>query len=553
MAGASLAPRRWVDRGMVGSFDFIVVGAGPSGCVAASRLVRDFGARVLLLEAGPRNTNPLLKMPAGFIKMLSGSKYLSFHQTTPQPQLDGRTHEVPQGHVLGGGSSVNAMVYMRGRPSDYARWDRIAGGKGNGVGWGWEDILPHFVKQESNQSLAGPEHGSEGPLAVSNSRNIAEMSDIFVKTLQLMGQPLRNDFNGGTQAGVGYMQLTTRDGKRCGAVEAFLEPILRDPRLTVLVDLRVTRIVIERGRAVGVEYQKNGKTETARADAEVIVTSGAFGTPKLLMLSGIGPAAHLREHGIPVASDLAGVGENLMDHHEVPIVAATKGRFGYFGEDRGWRMVRNGLQYLMFGNGPVSTNGCEACAFINPLAPNDEPILQLYCVPTVYLDRDVLGVAPTDGVTLNSCLLQPKARGTVRLSSSDPKDMPMINSNYLGHADDIRQEIAGLRYAREVLAAAPMAKVIAGEIFPGTSQVSDADLLAHCKRTVKTNYHPCGTCRMGTDDDPLAVLTPDLKVKGVDGLRVLDVSMMPTIVSGNTNAPAMAVADRGVDIMMGQL
>ena len=534
-------------------YDYIIVGAGPSGCVTASRLVREHKVKVLLLESGPRNNHPLLKIPAGFIKMLSGSKYLTFQETVPQPQLDGRVHEVPQGHVLGGGSSVNAMVYMRGRPSDYSRWDKAAGGPGNNIGWGWDAIVPHYIKQEKNQSFGGDMHGVDGPLSVSNNRNICEMSNIFVKSLQQMGHPYRSDFNGGKQVGVGYMQTTTANGKRCGAVEAFLQPVMKNPLLTIMTGVKVNRILIVQGRAQGVEYCADGKKKSAHAGVEVIVTAGAFGTPQLLMLSGIGPADHLGEHGIKVVSDLAGVGENLMDHHEVPIVAATNGRYGYFGEDRGLRMIRNGLQYLLFGSGPAATNGCEACAFINPIDQNAEPSLQFYCVPTVYLDRDVKGVEPTDGVTLNSCLLNPQARGSVRLKSNNPDDAPLVNSNYLGHEEDIIHEIAGLKFAREVLASSPMAKHIKGEIFPGTWCVSDEDLLIHCKRTVKTNYHPCGTCRIGTEDDPMAVLTPELKVKGVDGLRVFDVSMMPNIISGNTNAPAMAVADRGVDIMMGTL
>lgn len=534
-------------------FDYIVIGSGPSGCVAASRLVNDYGASVLLLEAGPRNNHPLLKMPAGFIKMLKGSQYLSFYETIPQLQLDGRVHEVLQGHVLGGGSTVNAMVYMRGRPSDYVHWTTATEGAGNSVGWGWNDLLPHFVKQERNQSLANATHGVDGPLAVSNANHVCEISDVFVKTLQTMGHPLTSDFNGGEQAGVGYMQITTDKGKRCGAVEAFLSPVLKNPKLTVLTGAMVTRILIEKGKAIGVEFTQSGKQVRALAGTEVIVTAGALGTPKLLMLSGVGPATHLEGHDIPVISDLPGVGENLMDHHEVPVVASTNGHYGYFGEDRGFRMLRNGFQYLLFGNGPVSTNGCESCAFINPLTAGDEPSIQFYCVPTVYLDGDVMGVEPTDGVTLNSCLLQPEARGTVRLRSADPTQPLLINSNYLGNQADIDQEIAGLRFAREVLASSPMAQYIQSELFPGASLVTDEQLLAHCKRTVKTCYHSCGTCRMGTDDDPMAVLTPDLKVKGIDNLRVFDVSMMPRIVSGNTNAPAMAVADRAIDIMMGEL
>lgn len=532
-------------------FDYIIVGGGSSGCVTAAKLVGEHGARVALIEEGPSNRHPLLRMPAGFVKMLKGSKYLTFHKTEPQPQLDGRSHDLPQGRVLGGGSTVNAMVYMRGRRSDYDEWNRMTEARPNGISWSWDDILPHYRRQEGNQSLAGPAHGTDGPLKVSNPRHIAEISHVFVKTLQEMGLPLRNDFNDGTQAGVGYMQTTIGGARRCGAVEAFIEPVATNPKLTVMTGVRVLRLLIEGGRAVGVEIAEGGQIRKLHAANDVILTAGAFGTPKILMLSGIGPARDLRRHGIAVEADLAGVGENLMDHHEVPLVAATHEKLGYYGEDRGLRMLRNGLQYMLFGSGPVSTNGCETCAFINPLDPAGEPMIQFYCVPTVYLDRDVMGVAPTDGVTLNSCLLQPKARGTVRLRSADPAALPMINSNYLGHEDDIRHEIAGLRFAREVLKTGPMAKVIKGEIFPGEAFRSDAELLAHCKRTVKTNYHPCGTARMGAEDDPLAVLTPDLRVKGIEGLRVFDVSMMPRITSGNTNAPAMAVADRGVDIMMG--
>ena len=531
-------------------YDYIIVGGGSSGCVTATTLVRQYGARVLLLEAGSPNNHPLLKMPSGFIKMLAGSQYLNFHKTIPQKQLDNRIHEVPQAKVLGGGSTVNAQVYMRGRPSDFEHWEKATHHKNNSIHWRWDDILPYYIKQENNQSLANDMHGIDGPLHVSNAGHSCAMSDIFVKTLQQMGCPFTMDFNGGHQHGVGYMQSTIKDGKRCGAVEAFLSTVMDNPLLTVRTNVAVQKLVIEKGQATGVVINHNGKTEIIHANNEIIMTAGAFGTPKILMLSGIGNADHLSEHGIDVAADLKGVGENLMDHHEVPIVASTNGHYGYFGEDKGWNMIRNGLQYMMFGTGPVASNGCETCAFINPVSPNKEPSLQFYCVPTVYLDGDVTNVKPVEGVTLNSCLLQPKARGSVRLKSNNYNDSVAINSNYLGHPDDIKHSIAGLRYARDVIASHPMQQCIVKEIFPGSTVSSDADLLAHCKRTVKTNYHPCGTCRMGKDSDPMAVLTPDLKVKGIDGLRVFDVSMIPQIISGNTNAIAMAVAERGCDIMM---
>ena len=536
------------------NYDYIIVGGGSAGCVTANKLVSQHGARVLLLEAGSKNSHPLLSMPAGFMKMLEGSQYLNFHKTIPQKQLDNRIHAVPQANVLGGGSSVNAMVYIRGRPSDYDLWEKATKGQKNSIHWRWDDILPYFIKQENNQTLANDMHGTDGPLYVSYPGHKCEMADIFVKTLQRMGCPLTNDFNGGNQHGVGYLQATMKNGKRCGAVVAFLNDVINNPLLTVRTNVAVHKVIIEKGRATGVQIHHNGKTETVYANNEIIMTAGAFGTPKILMLSGIGNADHLSEHGIDVVADLKGVGENLMDHHEVPVIASTNAHYGYYGEDTGWGMIRNGLQYMMFGTGPVSTNGVETCAFINPVDPNDEPSIQLYSTGLVYqfnsLDGDVDSIPSEEGVTLTSCLVQPKARGSVRLKSNRYDDNLLIDSNFLGHEDDIKHSIAGVRYSREILQTNPMQKCVTREIFPGDTMTSDADLLAHCKRSVKTNYHPCGTCRMGKDSDPMAVLTPDLKVKGIDGLRIFDVSMMPNIISGNTNAIAMAVAERGCDIMM---
>ncbi|MEM7443847.1 MAG: GMC family oxidoreductase N-terminal domain-containing protein [Pseudomonadota bacterium] len=529
-------------------YDYIIVGGGSAGCVTAGRLVGEFGARVLLLEQGGSDRHPLLRMPAGFIKMLKGSRYLTFHKTLPQEQLDGRVHDLPQGHVLGGGSTVNAMVYMRGRPSDYQHWVDATGDEG----WGWDSMLKHYVRQESNQRLNNAAHGVDGPLKVSNHTSICEMSHIYVRTLQGMGHPFTSDFNAGEQRGVGYMQLTAANGRRCSAVDAFLSPVQENERLTIKLNADVQRLVIENGKVTGVEFDTGKGRETAHASAEVIVTAGAFGSPKLLMLSGIGPADHLGELGIETVADLPGVGQNLMDHHEVPVVASTDGAYGYFREDVGWKMIRNGLQYMLFRSGPVTSNGVEACAFVDPYGGDAEPAIKLYCVPTVYLDRDISSVKPTHGVTLNSCLVQPRSRGWMKLASANPADMPLIQSNYLADPGDVRDEIAGLRFARQVLASHPLSDVVTGELFPGADIDDDEALAAHCRRTVKTNYHASGTCRMGREDDPMAVLTPDLRVKGVEGLRVFDVSAMPHLVSANTNAPVMAVADRAVDLMMGQ-
>jgi choline dehydrogenase len=468
------------------------------------------------------------------------------HRVIPQPQLAGRAPIVPQAKVLGGGSAVNAMVYIRGQAEDYDQWDEALGG----AGWSYRDLLPYFIKQEGNDHLGQPYHGVNGPLKVSHLGQHSAMSRAFVQAMQEKGVPYTPDFNGPRQAGVGFMQHTIdwAARRRCSAVDAFLGPVLSNPKLTLATDTVVTRILIEKGRAIGVELKGRTGLETAYADAEVILAAGTYMTPKLLMLSGIGPADELSGHGIPVGVDLPGVGQNLQDHHEVPIVATTTGAFGYYGQDRGVAMLRSGLQYMLFKSGAVTTTGVEACAFIDPDG-GERPTIQLYCVPTVYLDRDVSGVEPTHGVTLNPCLLRPKARGSVRLASADPFAPPQVDPQFFGDPDDLRLTIAGLRYAREVLAAGPVRDMVEREVFPGPGITSDEDLAAHCRRTVKTNYHPVGTCRMGREGDPDAVVTPDLKVRGVSGLRIVDASIMPAIPSGNTNAPVLAIADKAVDIV----
>jgi choline dehydrogenase len=370
--------------------------------------------------------------------------------------------------------------------------------------------------------------------------------------MQTLGYPYNPDFNGERQRGVGFMQHTidpmTR--RRCSAVEAFLKPVLGNSRLTLLTRTRVTGLLIENGRAVGVRYIDNGTEQKAHAAAEVILTAGAFVTPKLLMLSGIGPAQHLKDNGLRVEIDLPGVGQNLQDHHEVPLIGVTKGAFGYFGQDRGLAMLRNGFQYLCFRSGPVTTTGVEACAFVDPDGNADSVSIQLYCVPTVYLDRDVTGVEPTHGVTFTSCVLRPKSRGSVTLQSADPRDPPLVDCKFLHDADDLRLQVSALRFSREVLNTPPLRDMVEREILPGADVHTGSQLETYCRRTVKTNYHPVGTCRMGPDSDPMSVLDERLRVRGVEGLRVFDVSMMPAIISGNTNAPALAIAHRAVSLMM---
>ncbi len=533
------------------AFDYIIAGGGSSACVAATRLVREFGARVLLIERGPANYAWLMRMPAGYMKYLARDTFLEMHKAVPQHQLDGRAPIVPQARVLGGGSAVNAMVYMRGQREDYDGWDAFLGGD---AGWSYADMLPAFRGMESNSRLNDVYHGIDGPLQVSDPGYIAEMSQAFVLAAQACGIAYNSDFNGVRQAGVGPMQNTFGRGRsgrveRCDAVRAFLSQVIDDPRLTVVTGATVTRVRFEGRRAVGVDYVRDGQVVAARAEREVLLASGTYNTTKLMMLSGLGPADHLGQHGIGVVADLPGVGENLQDHHEVPVIAATNRRsVGYFGEDRGWRMIRNGLQYLAFGSGPVTTIGVDCCCFYDPDG-GERPTIQLYCAPIVYLDRDVTDHNPTHGVTLTSCLLRPKARGTVRLRSADPKEMPLVDSRFFGEPDDLRLTISSMRFARHLLRTRPVAGLIDHEMIPGPEAQSDADLATFCRKLVKTNYHPVGTARMGRDDDPLAVLDTRLSVRGVEGLRVIDCSCMPFIPSGNTNAAALAIGHRAAEMI----
>lgn len=530
------------------TYDTIIVGGGSAGCVAAGRLVGEFGQRVLVLEAGGDFGDWILRVPAGFSQILGGDKYLTQHRTVPQAQLDGRVQMIPQGKVLGGGSSVNAQAYMRGRAVDYDRWGAIVGSDL----WSWEKILPHFMRMESNQRLFNAFHGGDGPLKVSDPGFICEMSHLYVQAVQRMGLPFSPDFNNGAPGGVGFPQLTNRTGRRVSAVDAFIAPLSGNPNLTIETAANVTRIIVENGRAVGVAYTRNGAAHTAHADGEVLVSAGAFVSPKLLMLSGIGPADQLRQHGIDVVADLPGVGENLQDHCGAPLIAAAPGSYGYFGQDRGVKKILNGIEYVAFGRGRITSNGCEACSYHVPEDGTGDPVLQVYCVPsTGYVDEDVRGVPRTDGVTLHAVLLRPKAKGWLRLRSANPDDLPLVNPNYLGHESDLKHLREGMRVAREILKQKPLSDVVRDEMLPGADATSDEAIDRHVRRTVKTDYHPVGTCRMGRDGDPLAVLDERLRVRGVNGLRVIDASAMPQLISANTNAPTMALADRAISLLQG--
>ncbi len=531
------------------SYDFIIAGGGSAASVAAMRLVRDFGFSVLIIERGPRDTARLMSFPAGYMKYLARDDFLEMHHTVAQSQLGGRGPIVPVAKALGGGSAVNAMVYMRGQKEDYDSW---AAYLGNGAEWSYTDMLPHFKGIEANSRFNNEFHGISGNLRVSEPRHISDTTEDFILAAQGLGHPYNPDFNGVRQNGVGIMQHTFakwgRRTERSDAKKAFLDPLSGDSRLEIIAEARVDRLIIRNGRAVGVSYTRAGQTYEAMAEREVLVASGTYNSAKLLMLSGIGPADHLREHGIEVIADLPGVGANLQDHHEVPVIATTKGKSGYFGEDKGWPMIRNGLQYLLFDSGPVTTTGIESCLFYDPDG-GERPTIQLYCAPIVYLDRDVSSAKPTWGVTFTSCLLRPKARGSVKLRSANPAEQPLVDCNFFGDPDDLRLTLASLKTARRLLETEPFRSKVAMEILPGKALQDEEALTKFAGQTVKTNYHPSGSLRMGPDNDPMAVVDGTLKVRGVDGLRVIDCSIIPFIPSGNTNAPAMAIGSKAADMI----
>jgi len=530
-------------------YDFVIAGGGSAASTCAMRLVRDFGFSVLILERGPRETAPLMKMPAGYMKYLNREDFLEMHHTVPQPQLGGRGPIVPVARALGGGSAVNAMVYMRGQKDDYDSW---ANWLGSNQEWSYADMLPHFKGVEQNSRFSEPYHGIAGNLRISEPGYLSEAAEDYMKACQSLGHPYNPDFNGERQNGVGVMQHTygTWNGRkeRSDAKKAYLDPLAGNENLEIVTGAQVDRIIVENGRAVGLAYRVGPEVRTVRAAREVLVAAGTYNSAKLMMLSGLGPAEHLRSFGIDVLADLPGVGENLQDHHEVPVIAAAKGKYGYFGEDRGLKSVINGLEYLLFNAGPVTTTGIETCLFYDPDG-GDRPTIQLYCVPIVYLDRDLSSAEPTWGVTFTSCLLRPKARGTVKLRSADPGDKPLVNCNFFGDPDDLRITLASLRYAREIMATEPFKSKLKVELLPGAAMTDDAALTKFCGQTVKTNYHPSGSLRMGPENDPMSVVDARLKVRGVDNLRVIDCSIIPLIPSGNTNAPAMGIGSKAASLI----
>lgn len=524
-------------------FDYIIVGGGSSGCVLAARLSENPASRVLLIESGHRDHDRFIHIPATFFRVIEKGRDVHFYASEPDGGLNGRRNVVPQGNVLGGGSSLNAMIYVRGNRSDYDTWAQM--GCRN---WSYDRVLPVFRALEGNQRLAGDFHGSDGPLKVSDRAFGHPLSWAFIRAAQEAGLPYNEDFNGAAQDGVGFYQTTTHRGRRWSAAQAFLRDAEKRSNLTILDRTRAHKVIFTGRRATGVVLE-NGATHTARR--EIILTAGAIATPKLLQLSGIGNARELGAFGIEIVADLPGVGENYQDHLEATVQAEVKDPISMFGEDKGLKAAGHMLQYVLTRTGILTSNVVESGGFVDT-AGTGQPDIQFHVLPS-FNGFGERAAEPGHGISIGPCFLRPRSRGTVKLRSPNPADPALFNANSFSDPSDLETLVRGVEWAIRITEAPTLARLIKRRVLPKPGVEKDPAALRDYIRSIsKTVFHPSGTARMGRPDDPMAVVGEDLKVRGVEGLRVADASIMPTLVSGNTNAPCIMIGERAARFILGR-
>jgi choline dehydrogenase len=533
---------------MTEEFDYIVVGAGSAGCVLAARLSEDPATRVLLLEAGPPDRSPWIHLPIGYGKTMWSPEVNWCYHTDPDPNMNGRRIYWPRGKTLGGSSSINGLIYIRGQREDYDHWAAL----GNS-GWGYDDVLPYFIKAEHNQRGAIPLHGGAGPLRVSDIGAKHELIEAFIAGAGEIGVPRTDDFNGVQQEGAGYYQLTTHRGLRVSSAKAYLKPARSRPNLRVETGAFAAGLVMQGRRAVGVRWRQDGVMREARCRGEVLLSAGALQSPQLLQLSGIGPAALLQQHGIPVVLDAPDVGENLQDHLQIRLTYECTQPITTNDQLRSWwGQAKLGLQWALWRSGPLAVGINQGGCFMHALkGPDGRPVAATpdiqFHVATLSADMAGGKVHPFSGFTFSVCQLRPESRGYVRIRGTDPFEAPSMQPNYLATELDRRTNVAGMQAARAIAEAPSMRPYVKREVKPGPDAADEAALLQFCRDNGATIFHPSGTCRMGVD--ATAVLDPRLRVRGIDALRVIDCSAMPTLVSGNTHAPVVMMAEKAVDMI----
>jgi choline dehydrogenase len=525
------------------TYDFIVVGAGSAGCVLADRLTVSGKHRVLLLEAGGKDRHLWIHIPIGYGKLFTDPRVNWLYQSAPEPELNNRAIMQPRGKVLGGCSSINGLLYVRGQRQDFDHWRQL----GN-VGWSYEDVLPYFKKSEAQARGSDEFHGAGGPLAVADQVEPHEVCEAFIRAAQEVGIPRNDDFNGASQEGAGYFQTTMRNGRRWSTARAYLKPARGRANLRVATHALTQRVLIEGGTAVGVEYRQHGRVVTARARGEVILAAGAFGSPQILQLSGLGPADLLRQYGITVLRDMPGVGADLQDHLQARFLyGVTRPITLNDVVNRFDRRMWAGLRYVLLRKGPLAVSAGYAGGFFRTDPRLESPDVQAHLL-LFSADKPGGSLHPWPGMTASICQLRPESRGHLRIKSADPADAPEIRLNYLSTEGDKRTMVQGLRLLRRIMGASALQPYVVEERDPGPGIASDEDLLAFVRARATTIFHPASSCRMGMDE--AAVVDPALRVKGVGRLRVVDASVMPTVVSGNTNAATIMIGEKAADLIL---